>query len=504
MERTHGPIRILHVDDDPSFTDLTTTFLERKLEQVTVESATNASEGLDRLVESAIDCIVSDYEMPGRTGIEFLEAVQADYPDLPFILFTGKGSEEIASEAISAGVTDYLQKKRGTDQYTILANRIRNAVERTFAQRERQRHLDAIETASEGIGILDEDGRFVYVNQTLADLYRYAPEEMLDEQWKLVYDTEQAREIREEVLPAVTETGYWDGETTGTRADGSSFIQDLTLATTDTAGLIYIVSDITDQKVRERQFEAIFNNTYTFMGLLDPDGTVLEVNDTALTFGGQAREQVIGTPVWETYWFQSCEKARTIAREAVERARNGESYQDEVRVQGSDRAAILDFTVRPIIDQRGDVTALVPEGHDITELKRRSQQFETLVENLPGVVYRCRNDSGWLMERIEGDAEGVTGYSPSTLETQAGIFGDELIHPDDRTEVRETMNRAIEHRESFGLTYRLVHKDGTTKRVLGRGQGIHSVQSDTAVLEGFVLDITTLQKLVENEEMSKI
>lgn len=68
--------------------------------------------------------------MPGMNGIEFLESVRAIDEDLPFILFTGKGSEEVASEAISAGVTDYLQKQSGTDQYTILANRITNATSR--------------------------------------------------------------------------------------------------------------------------------------------------------------------------------------------------------------------------------------------------------------------------------------------------------------------------------------------------------------------------------------
>ncbi len=61
--------------------------------------------------------------MPGQDGIEFLESVRAIDEKLPFILFTGKGSEEVASEAISAGVTDYLQKHQGTDQYTMLANR---------------------------------------------------------------------------------------------------------------------------------------------------------------------------------------------------------------------------------------------------------------------------------------------------------------------------------------------------------------------------------------------
>ena len=87
--------------------------------------------------------------MPETNGIEFLEAVRDMYPNLPFILFTGKGSEEIASDAISAGVIDYLQKQRGTDQYTILTNRIRTAVEGARAERERRRMRERMELASD-------------------------------------------------------------------------------------------------------------------------------------------------------------------------------------------------------------------------------------------------------------------------------------------------------------------------------------------------------------------
>jgi PAS domain S-box-containing protein len=121
-------INVLHVDDEPDFADLVATYLKRRHEDICVETATDAKEGLNVLAEASIDCIVSDHDMPGMDGLDFLRAVRDDYPDLPFILFTGKGNEEIASDAISAGVTEYLQKGTGTDQYAVLANRIERAV----------------------------------------------------------------------------------------------------------------------------------------------------------------------------------------------------------------------------------------------------------------------------------------------------------------------------------------------------------------------------------------
>ncbi|AAV47045.1 HTR-like protein [Haloarcula marismortui ATCC 43049] len=121
-------ISVLHVDDEPGLGETTAEFLRQQSDGFSVETATSTSEGLKRLTEAPFDCIVSDYDMADMDGIEFLRAVRAEYPDLPFVLFTGKGSEEVASEAVSAGVSDYLQKRGGTERYTLLANRITNLV----------------------------------------------------------------------------------------------------------------------------------------------------------------------------------------------------------------------------------------------------------------------------------------------------------------------------------------------------------------------------------------
>jgi len=135
-------IRVLHVEDDADFAELAATFLERADERFEVATAADATEGLDRLGDGTFDCVVSDYEMPGTNGIEFLESVREEYPSLPFILFTGRGSEAVASDAISAGVTDYIQKGTGTELFELLAKRIENAVGQYRTQEELDRQSD--------------------------------------------------------------------------------------------------------------------------------------------------------------------------------------------------------------------------------------------------------------------------------------------------------------------------------------------------------------------------
>ncbi|WP_136687766.1 response regulator [Halorhabdus amylolytica] len=136
-------VSVLCVDDDPDLVALTATNLRRVEDSLDITTVTDPQRALEEVSTSAVDCVVSDYEMPGMDGLDLLEAVREDHPDLPFILFTGKGSEEVASEAIARGVTDYLQKGTGENRYDLLANRVTNAVEKYRAGK-RAETLDRI------------------------------------------------------------------------------------------------------------------------------------------------------------------------------------------------------------------------------------------------------------------------------------------------------------------------------------------------------------------------
>lgn len=133
------PISVVHVDDDSAFLSATGAFLGTHAADIEVESFTDPNAVLDRLEDGDVDCVVSDYAMPEMDGLAVLAAVRERGLELPFVLYTGRGSEAIASEAIAAGVTEYVRKGVGTSHYDLLVNRVRNAVRTHRAQRRAKR-----------------------------------------------------------------------------------------------------------------------------------------------------------------------------------------------------------------------------------------------------------------------------------------------------------------------------------------------------------------------------
>ena len=129
-----GTISVLYVDDESNLLDITKTYLE-KTKEFAVTTASSASVALDLLKSNGIQAIVSDYQMPEMDGIEFLKQVRATDKSIPFIIFTGKGREEIAIQAFENGADFYLQKGgEPKSQFADLSHKIRKAVDHRRAE----------------------------------------------------------------------------------------------------------------------------------------------------------------------------------------------------------------------------------------------------------------------------------------------------------------------------------------------------------------------------------
>lgn len=405
---TDRPIRILHVDDQPDFTDLTATYLERKDGSFSITTAKSADEGIELLRESDFDCIISDYDMPGKTGLDFLKAVRENYPTLPFILFTGKGSEEVAGKAISAGATDYLQKNAGSDQYSLLANRIRNYTDNSHAQRQRDRQLEAMENAREPISILNDDGEFVYVNMAFAELYGYSENELLGEHWGLLYPNKDIQSVRERILPTVRAEGYWHGQTTGLRADRSTFVEDHIISTTDRGDLVCIVRNATERDEQERivqRYETLIRDLSDPVYALDSEGKFTFVNDAFVSLVGYEQERILG----ETPDLIKNRNDVEIAERNLARLLSStgpENLVFEVEIQPKEGDPIYCEDHMGVLPYEGDeFDGSVGVLRDITERKERKRELEqqnARLEEFASVVsHDLRNPLSIAKGRLE-------------------------------------------------------------------------------------------------------
>jgi PAS domain S-box-containing protein len=129
------PVEILYLEGNSEFAAEAREYFDGIDGEFRIRTVTGATAALDELCTPRIDCVIADHDPPKADGLELLERVRERFPELPVIIFTGAGSEAIASRALSAGATDYLRKGEGTEQFDLLANRVRNAVERYRATR---------------------------------------------------------------------------------------------------------------------------------------------------------------------------------------------------------------------------------------------------------------------------------------------------------------------------------------------------------------------------------
>jgi PAS domain S-box-containing protein len=381
MKSSDRPIDVLHVDDEPDFGDLTALYLERQDERFNVECKTNVAKALDFLNSANVDCIISDYDMPGSHGIEFLRTVREEYDDLPFILFTGKGSEEVASDAISAGVTDYLQKQSGSEQYELLANRVTNAVERyrtqqDLAERE-QMYRNLVESPPFAVGIIQRE-RIVFANPTMADWCNASSvEELIGSRMEKFVHSESIDEFRTH-MTALSEGGSITAakgklqSSDGESKRASIYASPLTYE--GEPAIQVIGFDISEQRELEADRQA-FRRAVEGAGhaiyITSPDGEIEYVNPRFETITGYQADEVLGkTP----HILNSGEMSEEYFERLWETILSGETWEETIvncRKKGEHYRA--QQTIAPITDDQGRITAFVAVQKEINELTDHSE-----------------------------------------------------------------------------------------------------------------------------------
>lgn len=399
-------IRVLHVDDSPDFADLTATYLERVDDRFDVETAPNAEEGLDRFRNESFDCIVSDHEMPGRSGIELLEVVRAECPDCPFILFTGRGSEAVASRAISAGVTDYLQKESGTEQFTVLANRISNAVEqrraRAAAERTERRLRELSENTPDVLWMFTADWtELLFVNSAYDDVYG-RPRASLQEDASAFFDAIHPDD-HEAVRSAMATVSEGEEVEIEYRVDPTSDFERTVwvygkpiIEDGEVVRVVGFSREITARKHREEELaeeRAINEQSLDALDdiyyLVGPDGDLRRWNETVVEVTGYSEEELSALNVFELFDAESAERVGGAIQQVLA---EGSSRVEATLVTADGERIPYEFTGARFVDPDGNLRGVIGVGRDVTERREYERKLERRNERLANFAALVSHD----------------------------------------------------------------------------------------------------------------
>ncbi|MCU0568795.1 MAG: PAS domain-containing protein [Oculatellaceae cyanobacterium Prado106] len=389
--------------------------------------------------------------------------------------------------------------------------------------RESQRFLERISGAAPGILYLFDllENRTVYINRQVTELLGYSPEQIQemggDVMANLFHPEDFARvPAHQAQFHTAPDDTKFEFEYRMRHANGEWrwFLTHELVYLRTQAGLpqqiLGVVQEITARKQAEaalrqseERFRAIFNTSYQFVGLLSPDGIMLESNQTSLDFAGITRAEAIGRPFWETRWWSRSPQAQAQLREAIARAAQGEFIRYEVEIWGNDDRAInIDFSLKPIHDESGQVVLLIPEGRDISDRIRHERERERIQDELRQSQERLSltiESTGMVSFDImlqNGDtvwsegAYNILGYAPDCITAKQDLWRSR-VHPEDLDRVMALMAQSRVQRSIYNPEYRIIRADnGEIRWLKDFGRFIYNDQGEAIRLVGISFDWT--------------
>jgi PAS domain S-box-containing protein len=399
---------VLLVEDDDEFADLAEIRLERESSRLTVDAVSTGAAALAELDDGAdeVDCVVSDYDLPERDGVELLEAVREDEPTMPFVLYTGKGNEAVASEAISAGVTDYLRKGIGRDQWALLANRITNAVDQLHATERAnatERRYDALfEHTSDAIARVEfeDDAPIVEsVNPAFEATFLdddATPGDAVGRDLDVIVDGEGERDVARALADRASTAGTQSAEVTREVQGGLEdfFLELVPIDARESSGCVdesstadesidaafAVYTNLSEQEAHRKRFRAFVEQSTDIITVLEETGRTRYQSPSIERLTGHTPEAIVGENIFD--YIHPDDRSRVIERFYEGLDRPEYTPVAEYRFEAADGSYRW-------LESRGNnqldnpvVEGFVVNSRDVTERKSREEELKRQNERL--------------------------------------------------------------------------------------------------------------------------
>jgi PAS domain S-box-containing protein len=425
---------------------------------------------------------MSTAELIGKNDYDFFPKDQADF-------FTGKDHEVLESGTVLSIPEEEIDTRfhgkrvlhtrkvpvpddTGRPAFLLgISDDITEFKQAEAALQETETRLQTLfDAAAEFIFLIDADGIIQMVNRQAIEQSGYTEEELTGKNIKDFF-TEKARYTCECNFPILKEHGYLRVDNDFVCRNGSVIQMECSAtAVPDKEGtfvsFLIIQRDVTEERAivsalvdSERRFRAIFNSTFQFIGLLDPEGIVLEVNETALDFGGFAPNEIIGRPFWEMPWWSTAVEVQRCLKDALAQASGGKLARNEFVVHDRNGTmATIDFSLKPVLNEQGETILIIPEGRDITDIKHAQDELQQRQQELAHItrLSTLGEMATGIAHELNQPLTAISSYCESALALQK-------INPQLPESLAEIIRRTTEQSHRAAAIIRQL-RDFTDKR----------------------------------------